>query len=83
MYAAMHPEKGLGCILMQDERVVAYALRQLQPYEEKYPTHNLELAAIVFTLKILRHFLYGAKFVVFTDHKSLKYLFDQKELNLR
>ena len=60
---------------MQDKGVVAYALRQLQPYEEKYPTHDSELAAIVFALKILRHFLYGAKFVVFTDHKSLKYLF--------
>ena len=66
--------KGLGCVLMQDRGVVAYASRQLRLYEENHPTHDLELAAIVFALKIWRHFLYGAQFVVFTDHKSLKYL---------
>ncbi|XP_061339376.1 uncharacterized protein LOC133286051 [Gastrolobium bilobum] len=75
--------KGLGCVLMQDRRVVAYASRQLKPHEENYPTHDLELAAIVFALKIWRHFLYGANFLVYSDHKSLKYLFDQKELNMR
>ncbi|XP_061362923.1 uncharacterized protein LOC133306619 [Gastrolobium bilobum] len=74
---------GLGCVLMQERKVVAYASRQLRPHEENYPTHDLELAAVVFTLKIWRHFLYGATFTVYSDHKSLKYLFDQKELNMR
>ena len=68
---------------MQDKRVVAYASRQLRPHEVNYPTHDLELAAVVFALKIWRHHLYGARFEVFSDHKSLKYLFDQKELNMR
>ena len=76
-------KKGLGCVLMQNDRVVAYASRQLRPHEENYPTHDLELAAVVFALKIWRHHLYGSKFEVFSDHKSLKYLFDQKELNMR
>ncbi|XP_061366891.1 uncharacterized protein LOC133310020 [Gastrolobium bilobum] len=76
-------KKGLGCVLMQERKVVAYASRQLRPYEENYPTHDLELAAVVFALKIWRHYLYGVKFEVFSDHKSLKYLFDQKELNMR
>ena len=76
-------KKGLGCVLMQQGKVVAYASRQLRPHEENYPTHDLELAALVFALKIWRHHLYGAKFEVFSDHKSLKYLFDQKELNTR
>ena len=76
-------KKGLGCVLMQEGRVVAYASRQLRPHEENYPTHDLELAAVVFALKIWRHYLFGAQFEVFTDHKSLKYLFDQKELNMR
>lgn len=75
--------KGLGCVLMQNCKVVAYASRQLRPHEENYPTYDLELAAVVFALKIWRHYLYGAKFEVFSDHKSLKYLFDQKELNMR
>ncbi|XP_073225498.1 uncharacterized protein [Cicer arietinum] len=66
-----------------NRKVVAYASRQLRPHEENYPTHDLELAAVVFALKIWRHYLYGAKFEVFSDHKSLKYLFDQKELNMR
>jgi len=62
---------------------VAYASRQLKPHEKNYPTHDLELAAIVFALKSWRHYLYGSQFQVFSDHKSLKYLFDQKELNMR
>jgi hypothetical protein len=66
---------GLGCVLMQKERVIAYASRQLKIHERNYPTHDLELAAVVFALKIWRHYLYGEKFEVFTDHKSLKYLF--------
>ena len=74
---------GLGCVLMQDGKVVAYASRQLKPHEQNYPTHDLELAAVVFTLKIWRHYLYGEKCRIFTDHKSLKYLLTQEELNLR
>jgi hypothetical protein len=74
---------GLGSVLMQDQKVVAYASRQLKTHEKNYPTHDLELAAIVFALKIWRHHLYGGTFTVFSDHKSLKYLFDQKELNMR
>ena len=75
--------QGLGCVLMQDGKVVAYASRQLKPHEMNYPTHDLELAAVVFALKVWRHYLYGEKCEVFTDHKSLKYLMDQKDLNLR
>ncbi|KAK2407303.1 putative mitochondrial protein [Trifolium repens] len=75
--------QGLGCVLMQHKRAVAYASRQLKVHEKNYPTHDLELAAVVFALKIWRHYLYGCTFVVFSDHKSLKYLFDQKELNMR
>ena len=74
---------GLGCVLMQDRRVVAYSSRQLRTHEKNYPTHDLELAAIVFALKIWRHYVYGGKFEIFSDHKSLKYLFGQKELNMR
>ncbi|KAG8471689.1 hypothetical protein CXB51_036643 [Gossypium anomalum] len=74
---------GLGCVLMQSGKVVAYASRQLKPHEKNYPTHDLELAAIVFALKIWRHYLYGEKCYIYTDHKSLKYLMTQKELNLR
>ncbi|WRX11506.1 Reverse transcriptase [Theobroma cacao] len=74
---------GLGCVLMQDEKVVAYAYRQLKRHEANYPTHDLELAAVVFALKIWRHYLYGEHCRIFTDHKSLKYLLTQKELNLR
>ena len=74
---------GLGCVLMQDGKVVAYASRQLKPHERNYPTHDLELAAVVFALKIWRHYLYGEKCRIYTDHKSLKYLLTQKELNLR
>ncbi|KAL8121526.1 hypothetical protein AgCh_018308 [Apium graveolens] len=75
--------KGLGCVLMQHDKVIAYASRQLKPHEQKYPTHDLELAAIVFALKIWRHYLYGEKCEIYTDHKSLKYIFTQKELNMR
>ena len=74
---------GLGCVLMQEGRVVAYASRQLKPHEKNYPTHDLELAAIVFALKIWRHYLFGEKCHVFSDHKSLKYLMTQRDLNLR
>ncbi|KAL4026110.1 hypothetical protein IC575_014534 [Cucumis melo] len=74
---------GLGCVLMQDGNVIAYASRQLKEHECNYPTHDLELAAVVLALKIWRHYLFGEKFHIFTDHKSLKYIFDQKELNLR
>ncbi|XP_075521428.1 uncharacterized protein LOC142554646 [Primulina tabacum] len=76
-------EMGLGAVLMQRGKVIAYASRQLKEYEKNYPTHNLELDAVVFAFKIWRHYLYGEKCEVFTDHKSLKYLFSQKELNLR
>ena len=75
--------QGLGCVLMQHKRVVAYASRQLKKHELNYPTHDLELAAIIFALKTWRHYLYGATCQIFTDHKGLKYLFTQKELNLR
>lgn len=74
---------GLGCVLMQLGRVVAYASRQLKPHERNYPTHDLELAAIVHALKTWRHYLYGERFELYSDHKSLKYLFTQKELNMR
>jgi len=68
---------------MQNGRVMAYASRQLKPQELSYPTHDLELAAVVFALKIWRHYLYGARCEIYTDHKSLKYIFTQKNLNLR
>ena len=75
--------QGLGCVLMQHKRVVAYASRQLKKHLLNYPTHDLELAAVIFALKTWRHYLYGATCQIFTNHKSLKYLFTQKELNLR
>ena len=68
---------------MQGGRVIAYASRQLRPHEVNYPIHDLELAAVVLALKIWRHFLFGEKCHIYTDHKSLKYIFDQKELNMR
>ncbi|KAK8939259.1 hypothetical protein KSP39_PZI011311 [Platanthera zijinensis] len=74
---------GLGCVLMQRGRVIAFASRQLKDAEKNYPTHDLELAAVVFALKIWRHYLYGVRCEIFTDHKSLKYIFDQREINLR
>ncbi|KAG8501225.1 hypothetical protein CXB51_003353 [Gossypium anomalum] len=73
---------GLGCVLMQDGNVIAYASRQLKPHEKNHPTHDLELASIIFALKIWRHYLYGETCRIFTDHKSLKYLMTQRELNL-
>ena len=73
----------LGCVLIQDGRVIAYASLQLKKHEVNYPTHDLELAAVVHALKIWRHFLLGNKVHIFTDHKSLKYIFTQCELNMR
>ena len=74
---------GLGCVLMQSERVVVYGLRQLKNHERNYPTHDIEFATIVFALKIWRHNLYGERFEMFSDHKSLKYIFTQRDLNMR
>ncbi|KAL0537313.1 hypothetical protein IC582_026290 [Cucumis melo] len=76
-------KRGLRCVLMQEGKVVAYASRQLKSHEQNYLTHDLELAAVFFTLNIWRHYLYGEKIQIFTDHKSLKYFFTQKELNMR
>ncbi|GJU34546.1 putative reverse transcriptase domain-containing protein [Tanacetum coccineum] len=75
--------KGYGAVLMQREKVIAYAFRQLKVHEENYTTHDLDLGAVVFALRLWRHYLYGTKCVVFTDHKSLQYILNQKELNLR
>jgi hypothetical protein len=75
--------QGLGCVLMQDGHVVAYASRQLWKHEEKYPTHDLELVAVVHGLKIWRHYIIGKRCEVYLDHKSLKYIFTQPYLNLR
>ena len=75
--------QGLGCVLMQRGKVIAYASRQLKTHEVNYATHDLELGAVVFALKIWRHYLYGTKCTVFTDHKSLQHIRDQKELNMR
>jgi hypothetical protein len=74
---------GLGCVLMQENRVIAYASRALRPHEKNYPTHDLELAAVVHALKIWRHCLMGTRCNIFTDHKSLKYIFTQSDLNMR
>jgi hypothetical protein len=75
--------QGLGCVLMQEVKAVAYASRQLRKHEQNYPTHDLELAAVVHVLKIWRHYIIGNKCQIFTDHKSLKYIFTQKDLNIR
>ncbi|GJU08082.1 putative reverse transcriptase domain-containing protein [Tanacetum coccineum] len=75
--------KGLGAVLMKKEKAIAYASRQLKIHEKNYTTHDLELGAVVFALKMWRHYLYGTKCVVFTDHKSLQHILDQKELNMR
>jgi hypothetical protein len=75
--------QGLGCVFMQDGHVVAYASRQLRKHEEHYPTHDLELAAVVHALKIWRHYLIGKWREIYSDHKSLKYIFTQSDLNLR
>jgi hypothetical protein len=74
---------GLGCVLMQKGKVIAYASRQLTKHDKNYPTHDLELADVVHALKIWRHYRIGNKCKIFTYHKSLKYIFTQKELNLR
>ncbi|GKA15201.1 putative reverse transcriptase domain-containing protein [Tanacetum coccineum] len=74
--------KGLGAVLMQREKVIVYASRQLKIHEKNYTTHDLELGAVVFALKMWRHYLYSTKCVVFTDHKSLQHILDQKELNM-
>jgi ribonuclease HI len=74
---------GLGCVLMQEGKVVAYLSRHLKIHEKNYPTHGLELAAVVHALKTWRHYLYGQKCDIYTDHKSLKYIFTQSELNMR
>jgi hypothetical protein len=73
----------LGCVLMQENRVIAYASWALRPHENNYPTHNLELAADVHALKIWRHYLMGNHFNIYMDHKSLKYIFTQSDLNMR
>ncbi|GKF45377.1 putative reverse transcriptase domain-containing protein [Tanacetum coccineum] len=75
--------KGLGVVLMQREKVIAYASRQLKVQEKNYTTHDLELGSVVFALKIWRHYLYGTRCTMFTDHKSLQHILDQKELNMR
>jgi hypothetical protein len=74
---------GLGCVLMQDNRVITYASRALRPHEQNYPTHDLELAAVVHALKIWRHYLMGAHYNIYTDHKSLKYISTHDDLNMR
>ncbi|GKF37747.1 retrotransposon protein, putative, ty3-gypsy subclass, partial [Tanacetum coccineum] len=79
----IHQFLGLGAVLMQREKVIAYASRQLKIHEKNYTTHDLELRAAVFGLKMWRHYLHGMKCVVFTDHKSLQHILDQKELNMR
>ena len=68
---------------MQSERVVTYGSRQLESHEQNYPTHDIEFAAVVFALKIWHHYLYGEQFEVYSDHKSLKYIFTQRDLNMR
>ena len=75
--------QGLGCVLMQDGRVIAYASRQLKKHETNYLTHDLKLTTVVFALNIWRHYLYGKTCRIFTNHESLKYPFTQKKLNLR
>src|SRR4051812_20980718 len=74
--------QGLGCVLMQERRVIAYGSRQLRTHEDKYPTHDLELAAVIYALKLWRHYLLGNHCEVYTDHQSMKYLFTQPDLNL-
>jgi hypothetical protein len=76
-------DQGLGCVLMQDGHVVVYASRQLRKHEEKYLIHDLELVAVVHVLKIWRHYIIGKRCEVYSDHKSLKYIFTQPDLNLR
>ena len=73
---------GLGCVLIQSGRIVAYGSQQLKNHELSYSTHDMKLAAIVFALKICCRYLYGEHFKVFSDHKSLKYIFTQRDLNM-
>ncbi|GJV86555.1 putative reverse transcriptase domain-containing protein [Tanacetum coccineum] len=75
--------QGLGCVLMQRGKVIAYASRQLKIHKKNYTMHDLELGAVVFALKTWRHYLYGMKSVIYTDYKSLQHIFNQKELNMR
>ena len=75
-------KQGLGCVLMQNDKVIAYAFRQLKDYESKYPIYDLELAVVLFALKIWRHYLYGVQCEIYTNHNSFKYFFTQKELNM-
>ncbi|GJS26831.1 putative reverse transcriptase domain-containing protein [Tanacetum coccineum] len=74
---------GLRCVLMQQGKVITYALRQLKMHEENYPTYFLKFAAVVFALKIWRHYLYGVKFIIYNDHRSLQYFLEKKDLNMR
>jgi hypothetical protein len=74
---------GLGCVLMQENCVISYASRAFKPHEKNYPTHDLELAAVIHALKIWQHYLMGNRCNIFTDHKSLKYIFTQSDLNMR
>ena len=73
---------GLGCVFMQEGKIIAYASRQLKPHKKNYPMHDLELAVIVFALKIWCHYLFGEKCHIYSDNKSLKYLMTQKDLDL-
>jgi hypothetical protein len=73
---------GFGCVLMQEGHVIVYSSCQLRPYEEHYPTHDLELATVVHSLRTWRHYLLGNAAHIFTDHKSLKYFFTQANLNM-
>ncbi|GJV26054.1 putative reverse transcriptase domain-containing protein [Tanacetum coccineum] len=82
-YALITSIKGLGVVLMQRDKVIAYSLRQLKIHEKNYTTHDLELGAVVFALKIWRHYIYGTKCTVFTNHKSLQHILNHKELNMR
>nr|GFA90997.1 putative reverse transcriptase domain-containing protein [Tanacetum cinerariifolium] len=75
--------QGFRCVLLQRNKVITYASRQLKIHEKNYTTHDLELGAVVFALKMWRHYLYGTNSVIYTDHKSLQHIFDQKELNIR
>ena len=75
--------QGLGCILMQEDTVIAYTSRQLKPHKRNYPMHNLELIAVMFSFKMWQYYLYGERCKIFTDHKNLKSFFTQKGLNMR
>nr|GEU79001.1 reverse transcriptase domain-containing protein [Tanacetum cinerariifolium] len=75
--------KGFGAVLMQREKVIAYASRQLKKHEENYTTHDLEMGTVVFALRLWRHYLNDTKCIVYSNHKSLQYILDQKELNMK